>query len=205
LDTDNPPRSIDAVKSNLCIVEQAIAAFNAAQQANHFRVISDTGSEDTNNSAASHGTMNNGEKEIAVEFQKDLLEMIEELKEEIYTALDSFVEKAKAVLLDHFTMEPGMPFDMLTITSLLKLTRQHMEEKISQRVDCLVAEINYVHQMKKLEEAKNKTDHKDIVPITGLIVGRFHRLENELQTVIEVWGSAPSPAQATTAGGAGSD
>eukprot|EP00013_Stygamoeba_regulata_P013335 CAMPEP_0177669358 /NCGR_PEP_ID=MMETSP0447-20121125/23394_1 /TAXON_ID=0 /ORGANISM="Stygamoeba regulata, Strain BSH-02190019" /LENGTH=240 /DNA_ID=CAMNT_0019176211 /DNA_START=287 /DNA_END=1006 /DNA_ORIENTATION=+ len=27
----------------------------------------------------------------------------------------------------------------------------------------------------------------DIVPIAGLLIGRFHRLENELQTALEIW------------------
>lgn len=28
----------------------------------------------------------------------------------------------------------------------------------------------------------------DIVPVAGLITGRFHRMENELKTVLQHWG-----------------
>jgi hypothetical protein len=57
--------------------------------------------------------------------------------------------------------------------------------------------------MKQLENSSEKISEKDVVPITGLIVGRIVRMENELQTVcgfvccfvicfqvLEVWGQA---------------
>lgn len=43
-------------------------------------------------------------------------------------------------------------------------------------------DIQYLKQMKRLEKPQNRKEKiKDIVPVTGLIVGRFYRLENELR------------------------
>eukprot|EP00005_Dracoamoeba_jomungandri_P011726 CAMPEP_0174269542 /NCGR_PEP_ID=MMETSP0439-20130205/41414_1 /TAXON_ID=0 /ORGANISM="Stereomyxa ramosa, Strain Chinc5" /LENGTH=70 /DNA_ID=CAMNT_0015358381 /DNA_START=416 /DNA_END=625 /DNA_ORIENTATION=+ len=50
--------------------------------------------------------------------------------------------------------------------------------------------------MKRLEEEffekKEVTGLPDIVPISGLILGKLHRLENELRTVLEHWGGRSS-------------
>jgi trimeric autotransporter adhesin len=37
-----------------------------------------------------------------------------------------------------------------------------------------------------------------VVPVTGLIFGRFHRLENEMSTVLEMWGGATLARKETT-------
>jgi hypothetical protein len=43
-------------------------------------------------------------------------------------------------------------------------------------------DILYLRQMKRLEKPQNRKEKTlDIVPVTGLIVGRFYRLENELR------------------------
>jgi hypothetical protein len=90
-----------------------------------------------------------------------------------------------------------------------------------------LGEISYVEEMRILEDkvildldrissliyiVKVKTESKDIVPITGLIMGRFHRqillfivsligwyrLENELYTVLEVWDRNPNDNSIST-------
>ena len=35
---------------------------------------------------------------------------------------------------------------------------------------------------------KKSSSVSDIVPISGLILGKLHRLENELKTIMEHWG-----------------
>jgi hypothetical protein len=69
----------------------------------------------------------------------------------------------------------------------------------------LIGEIHYIDEMKRLEQhffasstsgspqPQGKTALSDIVPVTGLIVGKLHRLENELRTVVEHW-SRRAPA-----------
>mgnify|MGYP001148477982 FL=1 len=73
-------------------------------------------------------------------------------------------------------------------------------------------ELWYIREMKRLEKgffteegsinpnntvvgtflggaAENKSSSvSDIVPISGLILGKLHRLENELKTIMEHWG-----------------
>lgn len=63
----------------------------------------------------------------------------------------------------------------------------------------LLGDIHYIDEMKRLEqdffgdpsappqERQKKSPPSDIVPVTGLIVGKLHRLENELKTVVEHW------------------
>lgn len=69
----------------------------------------------------------------------------------------------------------------------------------------LIGDIHYINEMKRLEQDffspnptitsnssespqyQKKSAPSDIVPVTGLIVGKLHRLENELKTVVEHW------------------
>jgi len=62
----------------------------------------------------------------------------------------------------------------------------------------LMMDLEYLHTMVKLESGtisneNGSVSHRtvsQIVPITGLIISRFVRLEKELQTVLETWGEA---------------
>eukprot|EP01102_Stenamoeba_stenopodia_P000801 TRINITY_DN1074_c0_g2_i1.p1 TRINITY_DN1074_c0_g2~~TRINITY_DN1074_c0_g2_i1.p1 ORF type:complete len:301 (-),score=60.53 TRINITY_DN1074_c0_g2_i1:62-964(-) len=69
----------------------------------------------------------------------------------------------------------------------------------------LLSDLEYLEEMERLEHSffletrgtanRNGSNRKlsDIVPITGLIVSKFHRLENELKTVQQHWeGRLPS-------------
>ena len=96
-------------------------------------------------------------------------------------------------------------------------TENRKVEEIKEQVayvESLVHEIWYIREMKKLErglftqdgtinpqnkpggtflggavtEKSNNSSVSDIVPISGLILSKFHRLENELKTIIEHWG-----------------
>eukprot|EP01114_Cavostelium_apophysatum_P016082 TRINITY_DN4516_c0_g1_i1.p2 TRINITY_DN4516_c0_g1~~TRINITY_DN4516_c0_g1_i1.p2 ORF type:complete len:707 (-),score=176.75 TRINITY_DN4516_c0_g1_i1:2247-4367(-) len=164
---DNPPKSLAAVKENLTIVQQCIRAFNAAQQ------------------LKTNPEYSIPEKEQGA-MQNDMLQLLEKLKNDIYPKLDDFVAQAQIVLLDHFDCL-DIQFDMIVINALMKLTCDDMGDDATMWIDRVAGEITYVEQMKKLENSTVRTDNKDIVPISGLIVGRIVRLENELQTVLEVW------------------
>jgi hypothetical protein len=54
-------------------------------------------------------------------------------------------------------------------------------------IEDMLKDILYLRQMKRLEKPQNRKEKiLDIVPVTGLIVGRFYRLENELRFVVVV-------------------
>jgi len=167
---DTPPTSLQVVRENLTIIQQLLRAFNATQK-------------DRVEPTA-----------VEKEFQTDIVELLQELKSEVYPKLDDFVAKAQLALQDSFECL-DIPFDHLTISSLLKLTHDEMEIKMSRSIDRVLGEITYVEQMKRLENSTTKSDVKDIVPITGLAIGRIVRFENELQTVLEVWENRVRPGE----------
>ena len=51
----------------------------------------------------------------------------------------------------------------------------------------MIKDIEYLEKMKNLESSKRRTRTLDVVPITGLVIGLFVRLENECKTVLELW------------------
>jgi len=170
---DNPPSSLAQVKENLSVVQLCLRSFNTYQQ----REASAGREKDL--------LLTDREKEL----QAAMLELLANLKNDIYPKLDEFVIQAQTALLDHFDCL-DVPFDVTMVVSLLKLTREDMDPTTTQSIERIIGEIRYVEQMKILENSTVKIDNKDIVPITGLTVGRFVRLENELQTVLEVWTNA---------------
>eukprot|EP01102_Stenamoeba_stenopodia_P005728 TRINITY_DN16465_c0_g1_i1.p1 TRINITY_DN16465_c0_g1~~TRINITY_DN16465_c0_g1_i1.p1 ORF type:complete len:760 (-),score=107.96 TRINITY_DN16465_c0_g1_i1:62-2341(-) len=62
-------------------------------------------------------------------------------------------------------------------------------------VASLVEDIKYMRQMKAMEKEFDDADNSkskhltltNVVPISGLILARFHIIENELQTILDVW------------------
>jgi hypothetical protein len=72
-----------------------------------------------------------------------------------------------------------------------------VEEEV-EFIDSLFGDLAYINEMARLEReffgnnsiegATEKKAPSDIVPVTGLILSRFHRLENELKTILEHWG-----------------
>lgn len=60
-------------------------------------------------------------------------------------------------------------------------------------IEDMLKDILYLRQMKRLEKPQNRKEKiLDIVPVTGLIVGRFYRLENELRFAF-VFAIVPPP------------
>eukprot|EP00012_Vannella_robusta_P004683 CAMPEP_0206207952 /NCGR_PEP_ID=MMETSP0166-20121206/15913_1 /ASSEMBLY_ACC=CAM_ASM_000260 /TAXON_ID=95228 /ORGANISM="Vannella robusta, Strain DIVA3 518/3/11/1/6" /LENGTH=552 /DNA_ID=CAMNT_0053628843 /DNA_START=86 /DNA_END=1743 /DNA_ORIENTATION=+ len=72
--------------------------------------------------------------------------------------------------------------------------------KPSESVQNLIMDVSYVEKMKAMEE-HFKTSEKpmkgfsvsNVVPISGLIMGSFYRLENELRTILELYSGKASP------------
>lgn len=53
----------------------------------------------------------------------------------------------------------------------------------------MVADVEYIEQMKALEQSTEPAASKDIVPISGLFFSRISRRENECKTVLQIWGN----------------
>ncbi len=114
------PLSMQAVNSNLLLVQQILRCFNALQT----------------KAAATEGD---------TEIQKDLQFMINELKLVIYAALDEFVckccsidalqvSKTEVVCMDYFNIEEEYSFDSAVIYALLKLTEDKMDKKMAENI-----------------------------------------------------------------------
>jgi len=85
-----------------------------------------------------------------------------------------------------FNIEDEYSFDAILITALLKLTEDKMDKKLSENIKRALKDMNYVKEMKQLENFEGKAD-LHIVPVSGLIISRFQRCLNELVTVKEIW------------------
>ncbi len=56
----------------------------------------------------------------------------------------------------------------------------------------LVSDVTHLREMQRMEKEPMDSDHGrlDVVPISGLIMGSFVRLRQELETVISLWGKS---------------
>ena len=80
---------------------------------------------------------------------------------------------------------------------LLECHKHSLSNSQATQIKELIHDIIYLEEMKKLEEQffvamqqpspQSPNKPSDIVPITGLILNRLHRLENELKTVVDHW------------------
>lgn len=116
------------------------------------------------------------------------------LKTQIYIKIDLFIEQAKEILKEEDITVEKCNWDELI--QLVKATySQPFEEAICEKIISLIKDLQYLENMKKYEfeyyttekSQQEKGELSDIVPITGLIIGRIHRLENETRTCLEVW------------------
>lgn len=150
--------SLVAVKANLKIIKEILTAYNSYVRKE----------EQTENLSPR-----------LLQIQKDLISMVQTLKKDIYERLDKFVSQANLIL------------KIESISSNLQSNgegEKSGKEADSERwLETLHKDIQYIEQMKILEEVTTKVENKDVVPISGLILNRFLRLENEIQTVLEVW------------------
>lgn len=111
--------------------------------------------------------------------------LIEPLKQEIYDKIDQYLVKAEKILEESNQLRDDKKIDLEFLRT----------QDANFQIENIVKDVEYLNQMKKLEfnffekdsTSQMKQEMSHIVPITGLIVGRFHRLHNELQSVMELW------------------
>jgi len=133
--------------------------------------------------------------------------LIEQMKEQIYPHIDTFLTDAAIVLSEQFNMDlTGKDFSLSLVEEAFHRERPTLDSKISEWIDDMLKDISYLTEMKLLEDpeyTKDKTEFSlHIVPISGLVVGSICRLENECKTVCELWQNDPeevfSPQESPT-------
>ncbi|EFA81775.1 hypothetical protein PPL_05770 [Heterostelium album PN500] len=122
---------------------------------------------------------------LSNKFLNSPVNLIKELREEIYPIIDNFIKKAHIVLCEHFNIDIA-EFNVEKVSAMLAETRDATDPQITVWIEDMLSDLGYLSEMKRLEDSKTeKSLH--IVPIGGLVMGTFARLENELNTVVELW------------------
>jgi len=140
-----------------------------------------------------------------IEDKHNLVQLIVELKIQIYAVIDDFIDEALIVLSDTLriledsrTSKAGGPIELFTVWDLSMVNKklEALAEMSDQAdgmwhtLEALSKDVRYLYRMKELEDSSVATERlMDAVPVTGLILARLCTLENELRTVLEVWES----------------
>jgi hypothetical protein len=113
------------------------------------------------------------------------------LRAEVYVRLDSYVERVLFVVSETL----GVQVELDQIADFRQLVQEGAidmpdDETTATWIDDCFKDLDYIREMKELEEVtfeRQRVALSKVVPITGLIFSRFHRVENELRTVLELW------------------
>jgi len=129
--------------------------------------------------------------------RKKVKGLLNELKQTIYPVIDKFISGSLIVLTDHFGWPNGHSCvhkleDLDGILDRIMVEKQRKEYGQDENllnnkwIEGFIRDMKYLQRMQELENEPSTKVH-DIVPISGLTVSRFVRLENELKTVLELW------------------
>lgn len=154
--------------------------------------------------------------EIVLNYKEDrfqIKEFITTLSKKIYTRIDKFINQAKIVLSEQFGIESELnlaaqiftPVLLTTPISLLKekfdSQKDSIEGEIRTWIDNMIKDIEYLEEMKQMEEEqeRQRSDNggsipstkglilSKVVPVSGLIINFFYRMENVHRTILELW------------------
>lgn len=115
--------------------------------------------------------------------------LAKELCDIVYPKIEIFISDCRRLLLRKAGLLLHDNAAEITLAELL----DHVKSKPftaeeHERLEDLVKDLLYLQKMKALEESKGGgTRDLDVVPISGIIMGTFARLENECKTVLELW------------------
>ena len=116
--------------------------------------------------------------------------LLDTIKSIVYPKIDLFVTNAKIAICDKLRIQEN-EFDINNCLNLIQ--NSNFIDTVSSVDDLdlledLLKDIEYLETIKRLEinQAREKKD-LNVVPISGLVMGSFYRLENELKTILEVW------------------
>ena len=144
--------------------------------------------------------------------------LIHELKGEIIPKIESFVRSARMVLCYYLSVssspssvQNSTPLSSstgslpsLSVTSTSEIFMTHLKEKAShfdsvlyELLEELIKDLDYLEEMLDLENPSNRDNGEGcggftlgVVPVSGIIVGKFYRFENECLTCLQVWDEA---------------
>lgn len=119
----------------------------------------------------------------------ELMALVEDLKKRIYPRIDAFVADAKIVLSDQFGLDPDCENFIAETTAAFEAASGNLDDQVSEWIENMVKDMEYLEEMKKMEDPAYAAScgNFHIVPISGLIISVFCRLENECSTVQELW------------------
>lgn len=114
---------------------------------------------------------------------------VEDVKSEIYPKVNQFLANAKFTIADMLNLSEEactLPYIKMVLES-----NSNLNATVHQCVSSLMSDIEYLEKIQFLEENPSEcsiaTQDLSIVPISGLVMSCFYRMENELKTVLEVW------------------
>lgn len=126
--------------------------------------------------------------------------MIEPLKQMIYQEIDAFQFNSISILSTILNID-NLNCDWHQLQARFESMKPKFTPTKQKQIANMFHDLQYIFKMKELEEkfyetSQEQSDTKaplsDIVPISGLILGRLFRLENELKTVQDHWSTRMS-------------
>jgi len=119
----------------------------------------------------------------------DILGLIKELSNVVYTNIDAFIVDATFAILD--VCETPITLDQVPDypPSKLKAAIAELRDKDTKWMNELALDIEYLLTMKAMETASLEVRRANfhVVPVSGLVWSVLCRMENEHNTVIELW------------------
>ena len=131
----------------------------------------------------------------------DVQQLLRGVCSEVYPRLDAFVADAIQALVQVLQLPvPCAEADPLALVEAAKpqiRAREAAGDKEARKLANLAGDIEYVCEMHRREKA-GRAENKDVVPVSGLVLGRVARAENEMKTVIEIWELKSAPITRST-------
>eukprot|EP01103_Thecamoeba_quadrilineata_P005023 TRINITY_DN14879_c0_g1_i1.p1 TRINITY_DN14879_c0_g1~~TRINITY_DN14879_c0_g1_i1.p1 ORF type:complete len:984 (-),score=261.24 TRINITY_DN14879_c0_g1_i1:3-2954(-) len=131
--------------------------------------------------------------------------LLDDLKSEILPRIDWFLLDLLSLLalrqaeLHSRALNRDCPWDLATPNDLLGEESPPIDQEFRLAIQSgeneaeVAKDVEYLREMRKMEEDPDSLQRmagagvENIVPISGLIVGWFYRLENECHTVLDLW------------------
>jgi len=122
------------------------------------------------------------------EDKHNVQEFLDNLKNEIYPRINQFVDHARIVIASQLELRDKQ-FDVEETQRRFELTKASLDPKIVDWITEMLKDIEYLEEMREMEKQSEpgKLQLSNVVPIGGLILSCFFRIENELKTILDLW------------------